>query len=107
MALNNTKVSRATGAAAIAFELSRDTNWMVYEVRVHLNAAATQDTLTIRIDSSANAVYDAVLYSQDMSGHADFVWRPTRPIFLQANDQLEVAWTNTDTRTYGVEVIYV
>lgn len=100
------KFSRATGSAAIAYTLTQQRVWVLSEVRLHLSAAATQDTLSISIDSNTGAAYDVVLQSQAMNGVADFTWRPNQKVLLDIGDVLSIAFDNNDSRTYGLEVIY-
>ena len=109
MNYNECRFSRKTGAAATAFTLTPEIssiNWWVYEVRIHLAGAATQETLTVSIDSDTNAVYDVTLFSQAMANLTDVVFRPDQPIPLAPGDTLKVDWANTDTETYGIEVVY-
>lgn len=96
----------STGAAAIASTFTPVRNVYVKSVRVHLSAAATQDTLTIVVDSDKGTAYDAVVVSQAMAGYADLVWLPDGEFLLEKGDALDVNFTNTDTRTYGVEIAY-
>lgn len=101
------RVTRATGAAAIATTLAPNTPFQLEEIRVHLSAAAaTVENLTVTVDSGTNAVYDVVLLTQAMNTVADVVYQPTRPLFFEKGDEIDVAYANTNTRTYGLEIIW-
>ena len=102
-----TYFSRATGAATLAYTRTAPAKSQITEVRLHLDGAATQETLTISVDSTGGVTYDVVLYSVDMSGgYTDVVWRPDQPVPLYKGDIFKVDWANTDTATYGLEVLY-
>ena len=104
--LTNLSNSAATGAGALAHTLAPARTLRLLEVRMHLSAAATQDTLTLTIDSALGAAYDSVLDSQDMTGLSEYVFRPTTPVILMKGDEIDFSWTNTDGRTFGLEAIY-
>ena len=101
------KVSRATGSAALSLtHTPSGSEIYFYEFRIHLGAAsATSENLVIKIDAAAGAAYDTVLDTQDMNTLADYVYLPARPHRLFAGDKIIVTWTNTNTETYGAEVI--
>lgn len=106
MERKETYFSRATGATALAYARTSPTKYQITEVRLHLDAEATQDTLVVSIDSTGGAAYDTELYSVDMDGNTDVVWRPDEPVPLYKGDVLKVDWDNNDTATYGLEVLY-
>ena len=88
-----------TLAPGVAFQIE--------EVRVHLSAAGgASENLTVTLDSDTGAAYDVVLASQDMELVQDWVWQPSRPHMFQADDEIDIAYTNTNGRTYGVEVYW-
>lgn len=105
----NVQVTRATatGAVAVATTLAPGVAFRIIEVRIHLSAAsATSENFTIALDSYAGAAYDAVILSQDLNGSTDFVWVPAERRYFHKTDELDFAWANTDTRTYGLEILY-
>ena len=106
MERKETYFSRVTGSGAIAYTRTSPQKYQITEVRLHLDGAATQETLTISIDSTGGATYDSILYSVAMAGNTDVVWRPDQPVPLYKGDILKVDWTNTDAATYGLEVLY-
>lgn len=96
----------ATGASAIATALTPKTPFQLLSVEVHLDAAATQETFTVTKDGGkAATVYDTLLFSKAMSGLTDVVKYFNDMKFAQ-EDEIDCAWTNTDTRTYGITVTY-
>ena len=98
---------RATGAAAIAETITPTTPIELVSVRLNLSAAGgAAENFTVTIDSAAAAVYDTVIFSQDMNAVADLLWLPPQPIPILNCDELDFAYANSNTRTYGLEVIY-
>ena len=100
------KVHRATGTAAIASTLAPGRQIELVCVKLHLSAAGgAAENFTVTIDSATNAVYDVVLFSQDMTTVSDVVWVPDRPIPIMS-DEIDFAYTNSNARTYGLEVSF-
>jgi len=102
------KVS-GTGAAAIATSLTvpAGMTYQLMSVSLKYNTApATSENLTITLNANAGAAYDTVLYTVDPSVLAvtSLLWQPDEPLYLQGGDAVDVAYTNTDTRTYGVQI---
>ncbi len=102
------RFSRATGAAAIDHTITTTGTIELKEVRLHLSAAGgAVENFVVQIDGSATAaVYDTVLAKQDMNTATDYIFRPTPNLMIDGGDQLTFAWTNTGTKTWGLEVIY-
>jgi hypothetical protein len=100
------RVTRATGAAAVAVTLAPDINWQLQEIRIHLSAAGGAGNLTITQDALAGAVYDTVLVTQDMTAVVDLVYFPTRPNQFLNGDKIVLAWANAGGKTYGIEIIW-
>jgi len=100
------KYFRATGAAAIASTLAPGVAWQLESIRIHLSAAGASGNLTATIDHSAGTVYDIVLLTQDMTSVVNLVWTPERPMEFQSGDELDIAWANAGTKTYGLEIIW-
>jgi len=98
---------RATGSAAIATSFTFTTGpvWLD-EIRLHLSAAGGAANMTITINRGAGAVYDLVIVTQDMTAVVNYHYIPTRPIFLYADDTLDIAWANGSSRTYGLEILH-
>jgi len=95
----------ATGAAAIAHTVSPKTPFKLLSHLTHLNTAATQQTLTVTIDAGRLAnVYDQLLVSEAMAGITDLARTWDGGLDCKEDDEIDTAWTNTDTRTYGLTV---
>jgi len=101
-----TRTQRATGAAAIASTLAPGVAWQLESIRVHLSAAGGAGDLTATINHGSAAAYDVVLLTQDMTAVVDLVWSPDRPMEFLAGDELDIAWVNTGTKTYGLEIVF-
>jgi len=76
-------------------------------VTLKLNTApTTSQAFTITLNANSGATYDALLYSLDLSTESvtSLVYIPDEELVLVAGDAINVAYTNTDARTYGVEI---
>ena len=102
-------VDNATGAAAIAkSSAAHATAFLLHSVTVHFSAApTTSENLTIILNTLTGAAYDTLLCKSNPSVGAltDIVYMPDVPLLCQAGDVIDVAYTNTDTRTYGVRIV--
>ena len=69
-------------------------------------APATSQAFTITLDANAGATYDILLYTVDpsVSGITSLCWQPDEPLYLEGGDAVDLAYTNTDNRTYGVQI---
>ena len=99
----------ATGAVAIAASMTVPAGgtYRLVSVTLALDAApTTSEDFTITLDANAGAAYDVLLYSLDLSlgSTVDLVWFPGEPLLLEGGDAIDVAYTNTDTGTYGVQI---
>lgn len=97
----------STGFSAIATALSPKTPFELIGVYVHLNAAATQQTLTVTVDAGRGTAYDTLLLSQAMSGETDVVFSEGDNTYkFHETDEIDCAWTNTDGKTYGLTYVW-
>lgn len=99
----------ATGAAAISAATAASAEFKLIMVTCHLSAApTTSENFTVTLNSAAGAAYDTVLYSTDpsLSSATDLVFLPDSELKVKTGDEINVAYTNTDTRTYGVSIYY-
>ena len=97
----------ATGAAGLAETLAPANTIVFYGFKLHLDiAGGLAEAFTVTSDAIAGAVYDTLIYSQDMNAVTDIVEMFDTPIPFYIGDELDFAWTNTNTRTWGLEIIY-
>ena len=102
-----TKVFRATGAAAIASTWVPTKPSIVTAVKLHLSAAGgTSENFTITVDATTGVAYDILLLSQDMNVATDVLWIPDHPLAIASLDELDFAYTNTNSRTWALELTY-
>lgn len=105
-----TRVYNATGAAAVAMAMNPGSNCRIVMVTIKFSAApTTSESITFTLNSNEGAAYDTVLYTRDPSTSAatSIVWIPDdRGVELVFGDTFDIAYTNTDTRTYGVQIYY-
>lgn len=96
-----------TGAAAMAVTFTAIKACRLVTVTVKLSAApTTSEALTVTLDATAGAAYDVLLYSGDPSATSatSVVLSDWGEVWLVAGDKITVAYANTDTRTYGVQI---
>jgi hypothetical protein len=103
----------ATGAAAISVAngatlvIPAGQHYRLVSVTCLLNAApTTSENFVITLDQNAGAAYDVQLYSTDLAAGSvtDLVWFPDEQLLLEGGDSIDVTYTNTDTRTYGLQI---
>lgn len=95
------------GPLTQAFAVPVGQVYEVVSVMCHLTAAATtSENLTVTLDAVEGAAYDTKLYSVDLSAGAvvDMVWQPDVPLFLFGGDALDIAWANSNGRTWSLLV---
>ena len=95
---------RFTGNTAIARTIVEDRRWKVRDIKLHLSAVGGSGNFTMIIDSIIGSAYDTVIFSQDMTSIYDLVWVPKEDIIVEALDTLNIAWSNPQSRTYGLEI---
>jgi hypothetical protein len=105
--MSGNKVFRATGAVAMASSLTVTDNYLLTSVKLTLSAAGgAAENFTVTVNSATLAAYDTIIFSQDMNVVTDLLWVPDQPVPVLNGDVLDFAYTNTNTRTYGLEVTY-
>lgn len=98
---------QVTGSSDISKSVNPGAPFDLCEVRLSLSAAGGANNLTITVNDGTGAAYDTILLTQDMTTATDVVYHPDggpHPCFQ--GDTIDVAWTNTNNRTYGLTVIY-
>ena len=98
-----------TGSAAIATSLTvpAGDTYKLLSVSLNLNVAGTtSEDFTITLDANAGSAYDVLLYTNDLATTAttDLVWFPDEPLYLEGDDAIDVAWANSQARTYGLQI---
>ena len=103
--LRKESVTATTGAIAASITMK---NWgRLLSVSSKFDSApSTSENFTVTLDANAGATYDATLYSVDPSATSvsSIVWQPDADLLLERGDQVDVAFANTDDRTYGVQI---
>jgi hypothetical protein len=98
-----------TGAEAIATSLTvpAGQTYQLVSVTCKINAApTTSENFTVTLNANAGAAYDVLLHTVDPSitPITSLVWQPDEPVLLEGGDVVDVAWFNTDRRTYGLQI---
>ena len=67
-------------------------------------APTTSENLTITLDDANGNDFDLLLYTLDVSAGAttDILWQPDEELMLVPGDAIDVAYTGTDGRNYGL-----
>lgn len=79
----------------------------ISELRLHLSAATgTAEDLVLSQDSALGVEYDAAFKTQAMNGLQDLNYQPTRPHVVAGGDDVTVTWSNSNARTWGLEIVY-
>jgi len=97
-----------TGAVALAETLAPGIAFELREIRLHISAAVVAaESFTATADAHAGAGYDVLHLSQAMTGETDLIqtYNPGEKRF-HASDEIDFAFTNSNTNTWGLEVIY-
>ena len=108
-------VTSATGAAAIAATTGAFAqNFELDSITLHLSAAGTtSENFTVTLDANDDPgaqEYDTTLLSLDLSTDSvtDLVITPEQdglPKLYETGDAIDIAWPNTETRTYGLRIV--
>lgn len=104
--MNHIRFLRATGNGALATTLAPGESFRLVEVRVHLSAAGGAGNFTATVDAISGQAYDINIITQDMTAVTNLIWQPDRPMAFEAGDEIDFAWDNAQTKTYGLEVVY-
>ena len=100
-------IERYTGAAAAAIEFAPGLAWTLHQVRIHLDiAGGAVEDLTITNDGGITpAVYDTTVLTLAMNAVTDHVYTPDAPMQFDRTDVLDIAYANTNNRTWGIEIV--
>lgn len=107
----NIVVAIATATSgAIAKSITPTAQFKLLSVTLHLNiAGTTSENFTVTLNAGDGAVYDTVFLKQDLSvgSVTDLVWSPDNDEgIFESDDVIDVAWPNTEARTYGLRIVY-
>lgn len=101
------QIQPVTGSGAMSYTFIPGKEFVFEEVRIHLSAASsTSENFVVTLDSGRGSEYDVKLYSQDMDTVQDLIYQPVDPHEFEAEDSLVFTWTNTNSRTWGMEIVY-
>lgn len=97
-----------TGNAAINYTFAPAKHKYITEVRLHLSAVGgAVENLLIVHNSVLGAAFDVSLVTQDMRMVQDLIWKPDNGQHqLAVGDSLDITYSNSNNRTYGLEVIF-
>ncbi len=94
-----------TGAITRSMVVPSGTAYRLISVSLKLDIApTTSENYTITLDDAYGNPFDVLLYSLDISAVAatDVLWQPDEELMLVGGDAIDVAFVNSDARTYGL-----
>lgn len=102
-------VVTATGASTIAKTAAPGARFQLLAVRLHMSAApTTSQDFTVTLDAEDGSAYDTILYKRDLSvGSVTDLYVPFGEEYIfESGDEIDVAYANDDTGTYGLAIMY-
>tara|TARA_R100001244_G_scaffold34657_1_gene32008 strand:+ start:720 stop:1184 length:465 start_codon:yes stop_codon:yes gene_type:complete len=104
-------LNETTGSGAISINLApgASAQWKILSVTCHFSAAPTTSENFVIKKSNSTAAYTTEILSVDPSASTatDIAYIPDGElIILGTTEDLDITFTNTETRTYGVTVTY-
>lgn len=97
-----------TGSGAIDYSFEEDYSVYITSIRLHLSAAGgAAEDFSVSIDSALGAEYDVNHLALDMTAVQNLVWRPEDgPLYVAKGDKVSITYANSNSRTYGLEILY-
>jgi len=77
-------------------------------VTAHFSAApTTSESFTITMNANAGAAYNTLLNSVNpsLTAMVNYVWFPDGDLYLESGDSIVLAFPNTESVTYGIQII--
>ena len=93
------------GAITSTMDVPEGDVYRLISVSCNFNLApTTSENFTITLDDAYGNAYDLLLYTLDVSAGAttDILWQPDEELMLVGGDAVDVAFVNTDARTWGL-----
>jgi len=99
----------ASGSGAMSVTFDPEGSARLIQVNIHLNTvSATSEDLVINLDSQLGVEWDVNIITEDMDTKKDLIlnhWE-LRDYTMFEGDKVTFTWANSDTRTWGLEIIY-
>lgn len=97
------------GALALTGTVPVGQHYRLISVTCNVSAApTTSENFTVTLDAHAGTAYDTLLYSVNPStlSTTDIVWLPDQDLILEGGDEVDVAFANTDARTWAAQITF-
>ena len=107
--LVNVQYQPFTGAGAISEALSPGVPFRLLRIEVKWSAApTTSENFTVTLDAGAGSAYDVLMDSVDPSDGSvtSLVFGYGVGYEFEADDAIDIAYTNTDTKTISGRYVY-
>ena len=104
---NKVGVVNVTGSAAINTTTTISEHIKLTSITCHFDTApVASENFVVTLDALDGAEYDTVLFTVNpsLSASTDIVYNES--IELEDGDEIKVTFTNTNTRTYGLRIVY-
>jgi len=104
----NVTVTNATGTGAISLSYAPSAAFWLENVTLKFNTApTTSENFVAKVNANDGAGYDTILVSTDPSATVatSIFWIPDRPILCESGDGVDITYTNTDVKTYGLRLV--
>lgn len=106
-AVDDEQPETPAGSETIDVIIKPEVPFTLHETRLTVNTAATTaEDFSTTLDSNAGASWDLVIDPVAMLGETDIHRMPVRQFRFDDGDALLFDWTNTDGRTWALEVVY-
>jgi hypothetical protein len=93
------------GTETVKFVVDPECDFVLYQIDLHLSAAAAaSENFVATVDANAGSAYDGNILTQNVNGLADINWSGEKYFFN--GDKIRFQLPNTDSRTYGLSVLY-
>jgi len=99
----------ATGSGAMNVTFDPEGSCRIIQVNLHLDvASATSENMLATLDSDNGTEYDVKIITKDMDTIKDLILThyDLGDFYVFEGDVIVFNWTNTNARTWGLEVIY-
>ena len=97
-----------SGELALTAPSNSDGRIRVLYIQAHFSGTHSSENFTITKNDGTGATYDTTLYSVNLSTDdvRDIFWEPTTDLKIEDGDAIDVAFANTNNRTFGAKIVF-
>ena len=100
--------ARISGTTAVAYTLNPKFAFQLMDFRAHIvtdTSTTASESLTLTADHHSGTPFDILLYTKSMVAVTD-IYRSFDRMRFVGGDEVDFAWANTNSKTWGLEVKY-